>query len=72
MTRLTIAALLLMLLQGPALGAYKGAKQNPNGTWVCGGAYTGAKQNPKGTWTCGGAYKGARQNPDGTWVCGGA
>ena len=25
---------------------YLGAKQNPNGTWVCGVGYSGAKQNP--------------------------
>ena len=31
---------------------FTGAKQNPTGTWVCGGAFTGAKQNPDGTWIC--------------------
>ena len=36
---------------------YDGAKQNPNGTWVCGGEYDGAKQTPDGTWVCGGLSK---------------
>lgn len=31
---------------------YGGAKQNPDGTWVCGSAYGGAKENPDGTWVC--------------------
>ena len=54
------------------LRAYAGAKQNPDGSWVCGGNYVGAHQNPDGTWVCGGAYTEAHQNPNGTWVVGGA
>ena len=66
----TLTALLLMVFQAAVLGAYNGAHQNPDGTWVCGGAYSGAHQNPDSTWVVGGAHNGAHQNPDGTWVVG--